>query len=61
MTFEPTLAPITKLPTLTVSVEVLALNEPTTKPAGDMLDVEVLSDTDIKMELAFRLAVLFPI
>ena len=61
LTFEPTLAPITKLPTLTVIVELLALNEPTTNPVDDMFAVDVLSATDIKTELAFKLTVLFPI
>jgi hypothetical protein len=61
LTLEPTFAPMTKLPTLTVIVELLALNEPTTNPVGDIFEVDELLATDIKIELAFKLAVLFPI
>lgn len=60
-TFEPTFAPITKLPTLTVTVEVLALNEPIANPVGDTFDVDVALAIEIKTELVIRLAVVFPI
>lgn len=61
LTLDPTLAPITKLPTFTVTVELLALNEPIVNPVDLTFDVEELSATVILIELAFRLAVLFPI
>ena len=61
LTLEPTFTPITKLPTLTVIVELLALNEPTTNPIGDRFAVDELLATEIKIELAFKFEVLFPI